>query len=435
MSERDSELGQRLIETAIGEIRAVADSLDPDLANRLSQTADLLVEGQRVAFVDDDQAKALAENLSRLSADMTSENVPTALYSAAMQLLDGASGRPAVTEQTHDETDDSGERGVAELTPERVQGYLRARFASTDEVFSVSTIHGGFSKRTTLVDCTLDGARTQIVLRQAPAGRSSRSLGPEYALLETLFSRNLPVPRPLWIEAEENALGGAFFVTERAPGKNVGDVWGGREISPETCLQLAELYATLHATDPTGVPTPVSPRVSREDLLATIQWQEDTLLKRGIEIEPVLGSLLSWLRLHVPAAPLRSSIIHGDAAFSNLLVRDGRITTILDWEAAHVGNAAEELAYLRPTVEPVVPWPTFLDRYVSAGGIEPDPKEMHFFTVWSHVWRHIGCLWLAQNFAATGRHASAVAGYALGPRFLRAAVKSAFGSMANGEEY
>jgi hypothetical protein len=57
---------------------------------------------------------------------------------------------------------------------------------------------------------------------------------------------------------------------------------------------------------------------------------------------------------------------------------------------------------------------------------------MRFFTVWSHVWRHIGCLWLAQNFATTGRHASAVAGYALGPRFLRSAVESAFGPTEKG---
>jgi len=432
MSERDSDLGPRLIDTAIGEIRAIAVSVDPDLSNRLSQAADLIVEGQRVASLDAKQTEALAEDVSTLSAEMTSEHVPASLYETAMQLLGGNARRPA-SEKASVEADASGERAPAELTAEEVQGYLRARFASGDEVFTVSTIHGGFSKRTTLVDCTLDGVRTQIVLRQAPAGRSSRSLGPEFALLETLFSRGLPVPHPLWIEAEENLLGGAFFVTERARGRSVGDVWGGRGIAAETCLQLAELYATLHTTDPTGVPAPVSPRVSRDDLLAMIQWQEDTLLKRGIAIEPVLGSLLTWLRLHLPDAPMMPCIIHGDAAFSNLLVEGGRVTTILDWEAAHVGNAAEELAYLRPTVEPVVPWATFLDRYTSSGGIEPDPQAMHFFTVWSHVWRHVGCLWLAQNFATTGRHASAVAGYALGPRFLGAAVESAFGPTVSGK--
>jgi aminoglycoside phosphotransferase (APT) family kinase protein len=432
MSQRDSDLGRRLIDTAIDEIHAIAGSVDPDLANRLSQAADLVVQGQRVSSLDEEQTEALAKDVSTLSAEMTSEHVPASLYEAALRLLDGNARRPE-SEKASAEVDASDERAPAELTAEDVRGYLRARFATRDEVFTVATIHGGFSKRTTLVDCTLDGVRRQIVLRQAPAGRSPRSLGPEFALLETLFARGLPVPRPLWIEAEENVLGGAFFVTERARGRSVGDVWGGRGIAAETCLQLAELYATLHTTDPTGLPAPVSPRVSRDDLLAMIQWQEDTLLKRGIAIEPVLGSLLTWLRLHLPDAPVRPSIIHGDAAFSNLLVEDGHVTTILDWEAAHVGNAAEELAYLRPTVEPVVPWATFLDRYLSSGGIEPDPEAMRFFTVWSHVWRHVGCLWLAQNFATTGRHASAVAGYALGPRFLRAAVESAFGPAANEE--
>jgi aminoglycoside phosphotransferase (APT) family kinase protein len=432
MSERDKDLGPRLIDSAMAEIRSVAATLAPDLANRLSQAVDLASEGQRLVDLDQAQTEGLAKTLGELSAEMTTEQAPATLYEIAMQLLgDGSGPRTAETASGADGAEE--EPAPAELASEEVRMYLRARFAPTDEVYSVSTIHGGFSKRTTLADCTVDGVRMQIVLRQAPAGRSSRSLQPEFALLEALFSQGLRVPRPLWIEPEENALGGAFFVMERAPGKSVGDVFGGRGISPETCLEVADLYATLHSTDPTGVSTPVSPRVSRDDLLAMIQWQEDTLLKRGIEIEPVLRSLLTWLRLHLPDPPFRPSVIHGDAAFSNLLVEDGHVTTILDWEAAHLGNPAEELAYLRPTVEPVVPWPTFLDRYVSSGGTEPDPQAMHFFTVWSHVWRHIGCLWLAQNFATTGRHASAVAGYALGPRFLRAAVESAFGSTAHGE--
>jgi len=100
---------------------------------------------------------------------------------------------------------------------------------------------------------------------------------------------------------------------------------------------------------------------------------------------------------------------------------------VLDWEAAHLGNPAEELAYLRPSIEPVLPWEDFLQRYTAAGGTAPDPAAMRFFDVWSHVWRHIGCLWLAQNYDATGRYASAVAAYVHGPRFLAQAVTTAFG--------
>jgi aminoglycoside phosphotransferase (APT) family kinase protein len=143
-------------------------------------------------------------------------------------------------------------------------------------------------------------------------------------------------------------------------------------------------------------------------------------------VEPVLGALLDWLEEHIPVQSPRRSLIHGDAAFSNLLVDGDRITAVLDWEAAHVGDAADELSYLKPSIEPVMPWSDFLDRYVTAGGLEPAPESMKFFEVWSHVWRHIGCLWLAQNFEQTGRYASAVAAYVHGPRFLAEGVKAAF---------
>lgn len=78
--------------------------------------------------------------------------------------------------------------------------------------------------------------------------------------------------------------------------------------------------------------------------------------------------LFAWLRENIPAAPPRASLIHGDAALSNFLIEDGRVTAILDWELAHIGDPAEELAYLRPSIEPILPWQEFLDHYERAGG-------------------------------------------------------------------
>jgi hypothetical protein len=89
---------------------------------------------------------------------------------------------------------------------------------------------------------------------------------------------------------------------------------------------------------------------------------------------------------------------------------------------------SEELAHLRPSVEPVLPWEDFLDRYTASGGSAPDPKAMRFFEGWAHVWRHIGCLWLAQNYDTSGRYASDVAAYVHGPRFLVRAATAAFGA-------
>jgi aminoglycoside phosphotransferase (APT) family kinase protein len=376
--------------------------------------SELGVDRGALARAESDLRSALAEH---------SESAGE-LYAAIRSVL---SLRRGANDSEPDEPADVTEASTAPRPPtvDEVSGYLDAR-SSGDRAHAVRALVGGFSKVTLLVAATLSGVDQDIVFRQIPAGRSARSLVPEFEVLTFVHSHGLPAPRPLWLEPSDNALGGAFFAMSRSPGANIGDVWGQRGASRELCLEIAELYARLHQLPVEGLSAPVSPRGTPEELRAMIAWQVEVLDKRGIAVEPVLQSLLDWLHAHVPAESSRRSLIHGDAAFSNLLIADGHVSAILDWEAAHVGDAADELAYLRPSVDPVMPWSEFLERYVAAGGIEPSAEGMQFFTVWSHVWRYIGCLWMSQNFSQTGRYAAAVAAYVHGPRFLEEAVRSAY---------
>jgi aminoglycoside phosphotransferase (APT) family kinase protein len=421
----DPSVLQRLMESAAIQLREIAEQV-PDAAarGRVELLGDLVLEGAVMAAEGTQEAAALAATVKQLIPSIGDPSTDAELYRAGTRQL----ARPAVGGLTDQDPSDG--RAV-DLTAEQIQSYLRHRFpGARDEVVSVRTIHGGYSKRTTLVDGSVDGVRQEFVLRQAPAGLSARSLEPEFHLLQSLATTGVPAPLPLWIDAADNALGGPFFATRRAVGFNIGDVWGSAGATAATCQDVAEIYAHLHQVPTDGLVTPVSRRVTPSELAATIAKQESTLRQRGIPVEPVLAALLEWLRRNLPDAAPRPSLLHGDAAFSNLLVTDGRVTAVVDWEAAHVGNPAEELAYLRPSVTPVMEWDTFMAHYVRHGGLDPDPSAMQFFTVWSHVWRHIGCLWLAQNFTQTGRYASAIAGFVHGPRFLRSGVEAAFGSRA-----
>jgi aminoglycoside phosphotransferase (APT) family kinase protein len=316
----------------------------------------------------------------------------------------------------------------AELpTVEQVREYLRdERRISDAAVHSVRALTGGFSKRTLLVDLTAFDERQEVVVRQIQAGRKSSQLAPEFSVLKAVHAAGLPTPEPLWLEATDNVLGGPFFVMRRAHGQLVGDVWGGHFASRELCLDVARLYARLHRLQANEWETPFAPRYTEPELREMIDWQERTLEKRGISPAPVLRALLSWLRANIPTPAEHPSLLHGDAAFSNLLVEGDSVTSVLDWEAAHIGNAAEELAFLRPSVEPILLWDGFVAAYVEAGGTAPDDHSMRFFTVWAHTWRYIGCLWLRQAHARTGLYPHAVAAYVNGPRFLRDALDAAF---------
>jgi aminoglycoside phosphotransferase (APT) family kinase protein len=325
---------------------------------------------------------------------------------------------------------DAGPAPVAEAAVDRpdratVARYLRGRPGWEDAgVEEVQVLQGGYSKHTVLVRCTAG----DIVLRQVLRGRAVGSLPAEFGVLQAAFERGLPVPEPLWIEPEDNALGGPFFVTRRAEGENIGDVWGAAGASPTVALELAAIYARIHTVDTAGLEPPASARASRQDIAAMLDWAHRTAAVRGVDGDPLIAALLAWLRSHTPGPPERSALLHGDAAFSNVLVTGDRISAVLDWEYAHLGNPAEELAYLRPSIEPVLAWEAFLERYVEAGGTAPSAEDLRFFEVWSHVWRHLGCLGLAAQFEKTGRYSSAVAAWVHGPRFLQQAVTAAFGT-------
>ena len=59
---------------------------------------------------------------------------------------------------------------------------------------------------------------------------------------------------------------------------------------------------------------------------------------------PLLEWAARWLKEHCPQAP-RIAIVHGDYSTGNFLEQDGRITAILDWELAHLGDPHEDIGW------------------------------------------------------------------------------------------
>ena len=70
----------------------------------------------------------------------------------------------------------------------------------------------------------------------------------------------------------------------------------------------------------------------------------------GREVLRLLGGLLRNLQAldpaSVPGLPGRGDVIvHGDFGPQNVLIEDGRISALLDWEFAHAGRPIEDLAW------------------------------------------------------------------------------------------
>jgi aminoglycoside phosphotransferase (APT) family kinase protein len=338
-----------------------------------------------------------------------------------------------------------GQAGEAAVSPpaapdvDTLTRYLRRH--TGDDGVAVETprsITGGFSKITTLASYVTGGARHDIALRQVPAGVVDDALAPEYEVLRRVWTPDLPIPRPLWLELGATEVGGPFFASQQGRGATLGTVFGATEPIPESvCLGLADFLARLHATDVSGFETtPVAPMRTGPEVEAAIrEEQRDALCStsevRGSQARPLLAGIFAWLRANAPRRAGRVALVHGDLGFHNILVADGELTAVLDWERAHLGDPVEDLMYLRPSVEPVFSWELFLERYVEAGGQRPDDaRAERFYDVWKDVWRAAQCIRLGADFdAGDTRLPAAIAGCLLAPRFLASAIQAALGPL------
>jgi aminoglycoside phosphotransferase (APT) family kinase protein len=124
------------------------------------------------------------------------------------------------------------------------------------------------------------------------------------------------------------------------------------------------------------------------------------------EPHPAIEYGLWWLRSQRPE-PLPAVVNHGDFRIGNVVVANGRLVALLDWEFAHVSDPREDLAWplVRAwrfgnderrfggigDVEP------FLERYVAATGRAVDVADLYWWEVLGNVRWAIGALTQARR--------------------------------------
>jgi aminoglycoside phosphotransferase (APT) family kinase protein len=74
-----------------------------------------------------------------------------------------------------------------------------------------------------------------------------------------------------------------------------------------------------------------------------------------------------------------------------MLIENGRVSALLDWEFAHVGDPAEDLEYSRMYVEPYINWGEFTEAYLAAGGATIGTAGARFYEVWRFLRNYICC--------------------------------------------
>ena len=226
--------------------------------------------------------------------------------------------------------------------------YLGARWGTDVRVDQLSRFHGGAARETyRFVSHTARGQQA-LVLRRDPVSsliRTSRAA--EFHILERAFKAGLPVPQPLFLEADGLAFETPGFIMAEIPGgraPSLFEEYPYAENRAETGAQLFDSLGKLHALEPDAADAAALPVQDAASRLA--HWKAE-VRANSIRPEPVVTAAIRWLERNMPAQSGPPALVHGDFRSGNFLVDgDARLLAILDWEMAHIGDPMEDLAWV-----------------------------------------------------------------------------------------
>lgn len=237
-----------------------------------------------------------------------------------------------------------------------------------------------------------------LVLRRAPsaammAGRPMDHAD-EAALIRAAFAAGVAAPEILVELAPGDGIG-TGFIMRAIPGTPDPAVILTETDPAPLIADIAREMAAIHRADVSQLSA--LPVMDTAEALAELR---NRFMAYGGD-RPVLALALRWLEQHIPA-PLQPRLVHGDFRLGNLLVDQGRLTGVLDWELAHLGDPHEDLAYGCMTVwrfsrpdRPAFGLASLADwlaAYRGAGGAEVDPARLRFWLVYRTFWWALGCL-------------------------------------------
>jgi aminoglycoside phosphotransferase (APT) family kinase protein len=274
---------------------------------------------------------------------------------------------------------------------------------------------GGGSRVTWFVDVERAGVRAELVLREesgvgAFAG-SVLSLAREGAVYRALRDTAVRVPRLRAASDDGQAL-----LIERAPG--TADLWRLSDDERASALfDFVDALAELHGVDVDRLPLDgfARPADAADHALADLALWTALLDEVDAPPDPEIVYALAWLRRHPPAAVARTVLVQGDTGPGNFVADGGRVTGLVDWEFAHLGDPMDDLAWVEYRVgrTPGVPaFDALVERYESRTGVVVDRTAVAYYAVLVQV----RCAITTARTIARGGGAVGLAGYLVAHR-------------------
>lgn len=141
--------------------------------------------------------------------------------------------------------------------------------------------------------------------------------------------------------------------------------------------------ARLHALDPVELGLAAPGSTVADHVRGQLDEIDALIAFRGGVPTAELTLALRWLRDHVPAHDGRPVIVQGDTGPGNFMFDGDRVSAIVDWELAHVGDPMDDLAWvsLRSVQEPFPDLEERFAEYEEASGNRIDLGRIRYYRV------------------------------------------------------
>jgi aminoglycoside phosphotransferase (APT) family kinase protein len=236
---------------------------------------------------------------------------------------------------------------------QRLEKYLAAKLDQPAlRVSDLARIPGGASRETYRFRAHYgDVERALILRRDPPASLIETDRTTEFRAYQAFHRLGLPVPEPIVLELEAEALERPFFVMEEITGCQVAsilnpDPYGAHR--EKVGRQFWDVLGRISAADvdAIGLGDLEGERDANKAWRHEIARWEKVVDEDEREPQPIARAAIRWLKRNPPSPAQKLSVVHGDYRTGNFLFDgQGDIRAILDWEMAHLGDPLEDLGW------------------------------------------------------------------------------------------
>jgi len=306
---------------------------------------------------------------------------------------------------------------MSDVLRSSLQDWLSVQRGSAVVIDQLSRIATGNSRAMWFIRLS-NGER--FVARVEQGGVFGTSSAEEYAFMQAAQRLGCPVATVRWLEPTGEVIGQPFFVMDFLDGAATGR--DDRTMSAPLATDFVTRLHRLHTTDWTGeLDSDVQPATATHREID--RWLDVYRQAAPLPV-PLVEEAAAWLHHHAPACD-RVGIVHGDPGPGNFVHDGQRVVAFTDWEFTHLGDPAEDWAYLinmrgSRTMDRGA-WATLFDDVANVRLTDDDLRYWSVFNYFKGACANITCL----RAAATTNPAPnmVLIGTALHQRYVRDAAR------------